>query len=189
MSSMRLFILGALARSGPMHGYQIHHQARDDRTELWTDIRLGAIYGALKRLVREGLIAEVRNEREGRFPERTIYEITEIGRRSMLALRQEDLRTVVFRADPFDLALVSAENESADRLQHFVETRQAWLAAELASANLMAVQADPFLTPAERLIMRHRIVRLEAEVQWHKELSVGVPRFGQPSDLESGAKK
>lgn len=179
MSSMRLFILGALARSGPMHGYQIHHQARVDRTELWTDVRLAAIYGALKRLAHEGLIEAARSEREGRLPERTVYQITDAGRRSMEALRQEGLSTVAFPPDPFDLALVYAETEPAETLHRFVETRNARLAAELANANLMAVQADPYLTPAERLVMRHRIVRLEAEVAWHRELSAGIADFGQ----------
>ena len=34
MSSVRLFVLGSLARGGPMHGHQIRREAQTDRTEL-----------------------------------------------------------------------------------------------------------------------------------------------------------
>ena len=53
VSSIRLFILGTLSASGPLHGHQIRQQAQSDRTEMWTDIRVGSVYGALKRLASE----------------------------------------------------------------------------------------------------------------------------------------
>jgi DNA-binding PadR family transcriptional regulator len=60
MSSIRLFILGTLAASGPLHGHQIRQQAQADRTERYTDIQVGSLYGALKRMAREGLVGVVR---------------------------------------------------------------------------------------------------------------------------------
>ena len=42
----RLFVLGALARHGPMYGHQIRRDARIDRAELWSDVRPGSLYGA-----------------------------------------------------------------------------------------------------------------------------------------------
>ena len=60
MSAVRLFVLSALAEHGPMHGHQIRNQAQSDRAEVWTEVKVGALYGALKRLAGEGLIAEVR---------------------------------------------------------------------------------------------------------------------------------
>jgi DNA-binding PadR family transcriptional regulator len=50
----------------------------------------------------EGLIAELRSERAGRFPERTVYEITSRGREALGAVHGEALRRVVVRPDPFD---------------------------------------------------------------------------------------
>ncbi len=51
----RLFILGALARRGPMYGHQLRRDARLDRTEMWSDVRPGSLYGALHRLAAEAL--------------------------------------------------------------------------------------------------------------------------------------
>ena len=50
MNPTRLFVLGALARRGPMYGHQLRRGARLDRAELWSEVRPGSLYGALHRL-------------------------------------------------------------------------------------------------------------------------------------------
>jgi len=102
----RLFVLGALARHGPMYGHQIRRDARIDRTELWSEVKPGSLYAALHRLQGEGLIEPVRTEQQGNLPARTVYAITAEGRRELRALRGEALREVALRPDPVDLALV-----------------------------------------------------------------------------------
>ena len=88
MNPTRLFVLGALARHGPMYGHQIRRGARVDRAELWSDVRPGSLYGALHRMAAEGLIEAVRTEQVGNLPARTVYAITSEGRRELLALRR-----------------------------------------------------------------------------------------------------
>src|SRR4030081_322255 len=110
MNSTRLFVLGALARSGPMHGHQIRRAAQVDHTALWTDIKPGSLYGALHRMADEGLIAPVKTEQEGRLPARTIYEITETGREELEVHRDEALRSTKLSSDPVDLALAYTED-------------------------------------------------------------------------------
>jgi len=53
MNPTRLFVLGALAKHGPMYGHQIRRDARMDRADLWSDVRPGSLYGALHRLAAE----------------------------------------------------------------------------------------------------------------------------------------
>src|SRR3954463_7472101 len=105
MSSVRLYILGALAELGPMHGHQIRREAQTNRTELWTDIKVGSLYRALGRRAEEGTIEAVRTERAGNMPARTIYAITDMGRQELDVLRDDVLREVRLRPDPVDLAL------------------------------------------------------------------------------------
>src|SRR5205085_1795013 len=102
---IRLFLLATLAERGPMHGHQIRLQAAEDRTEQWTDIRPGALYGALARLAREELITPVRTEREGNYPQRVVYAITGEGRRALTTLHEQMLRALAVPTDPFDIAL------------------------------------------------------------------------------------
>src|SRR3954471_9498107 len=123
MNSSRLFVLGSLARGGPMHGHQIRRASQIDRTELWADVKPGSLYGALHRMETEGVITAVRTEQEGNRPARTIYAITELGRAELAAHRDEALRDTRLRPDPFDLALQYAGDLPLDELQAILEER------------------------------------------------------------------
>ena len=79
MNPTRLFVLGALARHGPMYGHQIRRDARIDCTELWSEVKPGSLYAALHRLHAEGLIEPVRTEQQGNLPARTVYAVTAEG--------------------------------------------------------------------------------------------------------------
>src|ERR1700751_682137 len=103
MSSIRLFILAALEERGPQHGHQLRLLAEQEHVTLWTDITVGSLYGALKRLAAEELIEEVRVERAGAYPQRQVWAITDAGREGVGALRLRALREIVLKPDPFDL--------------------------------------------------------------------------------------
>jgi len=184
MSSIRLFILGTLSASGPLHGHQIRQQAQADRTEIWTDIRVGSMYGALKRLANEGLVREVRTERVGNRPERTVYEITAEGRRALAAVRGAALRDLVRHDDPFDLALAQSRDIAEEDLDQIVANRLAGLRAHLATLRHHAETAEPYVNEAERMVLQHLVERAGAEVRWHEELAARVPKIA--ADFRDG---
>jgi DNA-binding PadR family transcriptional regulator len=177
MSAIRLFILGTLAASGPLHGHQIRQQAQADRTDRYTDIQVGSLYGALKRMANEGLVREVRTERVGNRPERTVYEITPEGRQALSAIRDEVLHKISIPHDPFDLALKQARDMDEEELAQVVADRLAALRAQELSWRHQAERADPYLNDAERMITRHLIDRAATEIQWHEELLNRVPKI------------
>jgi DNA-binding PadR family transcriptional regulator len=184
VSEIRLFILGTLSASGPLHGHQIRHQAQTDRTEIWADVQVGSVYGALKRLANEGLVREVRTERVGNRPERTIYEITSEGRRALSAVRYAALRDLVRRNDPFDLALAQSRDIAEEDLDQIVAHRLAGLRVQQASLRHHAETADPYVNEAERMVLRHLIERADAEVRWHEELAARIPKIA--ADFREG---
>lgn len=184
MSSIRLFILGTLATSGPLHGHQIRQQAQSDRTETWTDVQVGSVYGALKRLASEDLIREVRTEKVGNRPERTVYEITPAGRRALAAIHDAALRELDRHYDPFDLALAQARDVPAEHLEQIVENRIGALRVQLAAQRHAAEAADPHVNEAERLVLQHLIVRTEAEIRWHAEVAARLEKIA--ADFANG---
>jgi DNA-binding PadR family transcriptional regulator len=184
VSAIRLFILGTLSASGPLHGHQIRQQAQSDRTDVWTDIQVGSVYGALKRLANEGLVREVRTERVGNRPERTIYEITSEGRRALSAVRYAALRDLVRRNDPFDLALAQSRDIAEEDLDQIVTHRLAGLRVQQASLRHHAETADPYVNEAERMVLQHLITRVDAEVHWHEELAARIPKIA--ADFRDG---
>jgi len=184
VSSIRVFILGTLAASGPLHGHQIRHEAQVDHTELWADVRVGSLYGALKRLASEGLVREVRTERVGNRPERTVYEITREGRRALAVVRDQALRQLDHHNDPFDLALTQSRDLPEETLTQIAENRLAGLRVLAQSMRLQAEAADIHLNEAERMIIRHQLERVAAEIRWHEELIARMPKIA--ADFRDG---
>jgi DNA-binding PadR family transcriptional regulator len=184
MSAIRLFILGTLAASGPLHGHQIRQQAQADRTDKYTDIQVGSLYGALKRMAGEGLVREIRTERVGNRPERTVYEITPEGRQALSAIRDGILHKISLPYDPFDLALKQARDLAEEDLAQIVVDRLAALRAEELSWRHQAERADPYLNEAERMLTRHLIDRVATEVRWHEELLDRIPKIA--ADFREG---
>ena len=177
MSSIRLFILGTLAASGPLHGHQIRQQALADRAETYSDVQVGSVYGALKRLANEDLIREVRTEKVGNRPERTVYEITPAGRGSLAAIHDKALRELDRHHDPFDLALTQSRSIPGEELEQILQNRIAALRVQLDTQRHAAEHADPYVNEAERLIIQHLIARTEAEIRWHTEVAARVPKI------------
>jgi DNA-binding PadR family transcriptional regulator len=177
MSSVRLFILGALARGGPMHGHQIRRDAQTDRTELWTDIKVGSLYAALNRMAAEGAIEAVRTERAGNMPARTVYAITHEGYQELSALRAAILRDTRLRPDPVDLALQYSQDMAPQELLTAIADRRAVLETELVSSRHLLDMAAPHLTGTEPLGFQHRLIRLEAELAWHDQLLRELPKL------------
>lgn len=170
MNSARLFTLSALARGGPMHGYQIRRAAQQDRTELWTDIKPGSLYGVLHRMEREGLVEVVRTEREGNPPERTVYAITDLGLAELAAQRDAALREVRVLPDPVDLALLYTPDLSTEHLLGVIGARRQAVAAMLAMYEQEHRTATPYLTGLEPMAFEHVLMRLRTEREWHDTL-------------------
>ncbi|MEN3538175.1 PadR family transcriptional regulator [Microbispora sp. ZYX-F-249] len=175
MSSIRIFILGALRERGPMHGHQLRLLFEEERLDMWTDITVGGLYGAIKRLAAEGLIEPVRTEQVGAYPERKVWQITDAGARALSSLRLSGLREIVLRPDPFDLVLTRLDPQHREDLPAIIDARVASLETMLAEYEAHAGTVARYLTPAETLAMRHRVVRLRAEIAWHRELVSHLP--------------
>lgn len=172
---MRLYILGALADEGEMHGHQLRQLADKEHVDLWTDISVGALYGALKRLAHEGLIEEARTEREGGYPERQVWRITSEGRIALARLREEGLHDIVFRPDPFDLAMTRLDREQLEVLPAVLDVRLERLRTMLSQERVKLEQISQYLSVNEDFVLRHRAVRLEAEIAWHEALITKLP--------------
>ncbi|HJP77025.1 MAG TPA: PadR family transcriptional regulator [Pseudonocardiaceae bacterium] len=175
MNSARLFVLSVLARRGPMHGYQIQQEAKRDRTDLWTDIKPGSLYNALRRMAEEALVEVVRTERVGNPPARTVYAITQLGREELIEQRNTALRDVRVSPDPVDLALQFTSDLSIDDLTAAIEVRRKALVAHLAMLEQEGRTAGPYLTGLEPMLFEHNLVRVRAELAWHDELLKNLP--------------
>lgn len=177
MSAIRLYILASLAERGPLHGHALVALAEEEHVHEWTDISVGGLYGAAKRLADEGLIEVVRTERQGNYPARQVYDITEAGRRSLRTLQREMLSTLIWRHDPVDLALARLDPDALDDLEQVIRGRRDEIAALLEHKREHRERIRRYLTHAEWVSTMHGLRRLEAELLWHDELLAAVPEI------------
>src|SRR5687768_11149692 len=122
-----------------MHGHQLRLLAEEEHLHNWTDVTVGALYGAIKRLASEGLITETRVEREGSYPERQVFDITTEGSAALAELRSAGLSEIVLRPDPFDLAMTRLDPERLAELPALIERRIAALEGLLAASEAKLV--------------------------------------------------
>jgi DNA-binding PadR family transcriptional regulator len=177
-----LFILGALAKHGPMYGHQLRRDARIDRTETWSEVQPGSLYSALHRLAAEGLIEALRTEQDGQFPARTVYGITAEGHRELRVLRAEALQEIRLQPDPVDLALTMSGDLSEDALRGYIEDRIRVLSARASQLDHHHERIWPDQTVADDLVVEHARLRVQAEISWHQLVADRLPKLTASSD-------
>ncbi|MGI5268035.1 PadR family transcriptional regulator [Nonomuraea sp. CA-218870] len=165
----------------PSHPYELHRFIIDTHKDYVTGLPR-SLYHAVDRLAKEELIVPAETAREGRRPERTVYEITDEGRqelavrmRRLLEQPESDRRTLVAAVSmigvlPTDAALKALRTRTA-ALQGSIGGIEAHLAtlAEngLPEMLLLELECDRALYAAELDWVRTVIGRIErAELDW-----------------------
>ena len=82
-SPLGLTVLGLLI-AGPLHPYAMQRLIREWGKDQVVNVRQRAsLYRTIKRLQQAGLVAVLHTERDENYPERTVYELTDRGRRTV----------------------------------------------------------------------------------------------------------
>jgi DNA-binding PadR family transcriptional regulator len=108
-------------REGTAHPYEMLATLRRRRDDRLVRLTPGAVYHAVDRLERDGLVERVGVEREGNRPERTTYALTTAGTAALTARTRELVRDTPpeHAGFPVGLALVHelAQDDAADLLR------------------------------------------------------------------------
>lgn len=177
MSSIRLFVLGSLDQRGPMHGHGLLLLAEQEHIDEWTDFAPSAVYGAIKRLAAEGLIVEDRVEKQGNYPERQFYRISDEGEQALRQLRMKGLTEIVIKPDPLDLALARLDPTGLDELSGILSGRLGELEQTLEAEQTHFAEITKYLSIAETWSMSHKFFRLRAEIEYHQQLLTALPEI------------
>lgn len=163
-------MLLAQLREGDSHPYEMMrllHERKDDRL---VPLQKGTIYHTVTRLERDGLVEEVRVDRDGNRPERTTYTLTPAGRAAIDAWVRAELPQID-RAAEFRVALAEAHNLDRDEVIALLDERRALLATShddhetaLRGAHLRGVP-EKYMIEVER-----QAALLAAELAWQDSL-------------------
>jgi DNA-binding PadR family transcriptional regulator len=159
-----------LLRLRPMHPYEIQRLIREYHKDEFLDLKRGSLYHAIALLRDGGLIDPIETTRAGRWPERTVYRLTESGEREMRNwLRQllaQPLRdtTQFFAALSFLSVLPPAE--VAEHLQE----RLAALDAEITGLTAVLKQLVPRIGRLVLVEVEYARAMRRAERAWVQSL-------------------
>jgi DNA-binding PadR family transcriptional regulator len=159
-----------LLRERPMHPYEMQRLIRQRKHDEFLDLKRGSLYHAIGRLERAGYIAQVETLREGRRPERTIYRITEEGRRELLAWLRELLAQPSRNSIQFFAALSYLAHLPPTEVADLLESRAGVIEGEVASLDAILTELIPRIG---RLVLLEadywRAIR-RAELDWLRSL-------------------
>lgn len=153
-----------------MHPYEIRRLVRQRGKGEMVDLRPGSLYRTIERLETAGLVEPVETTREGRFPERTVYRLTQRGRdelqewlRDMLSSTYKDYPQLLQA-----MAVLPVLEPDDARLQ--LELRVLRLESEIASMEALMRRLEGVLPRLFNVEQEYALALRRAELKWVRGL-------------------
>ena len=154
----------------PMHPYEMAATMRRYGKERNIRLNYGSLYTVVNNLSRHGFIEAVEARREGRRPERTVYQLTSAGQRELDDWMSELIAVPVNEYPQFEAALAEVAVMAPDRVLTLLRERVTALESAIGRerADLAQVAHLPrlFLLEAE-----YHLAMLRAELAWTRALA------------------
>ena len=165
-SPLGLAVLSMLL-PGPLHPYGIQRLIRHWGKDQVVNVEQRAnLYKTIKRLHEAGLIAVRQTERDQQYPERTVYELTEDGRRELPGWLAGMLVTVRNEFPQFPAALSLVMCLPPDQVQAALDRRAAALRESLAGLDQVLASYSGTLPRVTLLDEEYRRAVTAAELGW-----------------------
>jgi DNA-binding PadR family transcriptional regulator len=166
---LALAVLTSLAER-PMHPYEMAAEMRERGKDQSIKINWGSLYTVVQNLEKHGLIAAAGTSRQGRHPERTIYEITPEGRDELSEWLEELIAVPEHEFTRFEAALSLMGILPPERVTRLLHQRarvvEVMIAGdEAALAKLVESLPRIFVVEAE-----YRVALAKAELDWIRGL-------------------
>jgi DNA-binding PadR family transcriptional regulator len=154
----------ALLFERPMHPYEMGAILRQRHKEESIKLRYGSLYTVIELLLRRGFIAARETERDGKRPERTVYEITAAGRDELHAWMTDLIAEPVKEYPQFEAALCLLPVLPPDEALGLLRQRLTRIEAKVAEIEAHH-RAPPLknLPPLFLIESEYRLALLKAE--------------------------
>jgi len=160
-------VLSFLAEA-PMHPYLMQQRIKERGKDQVANVaQPNSVYQVIERLRREGLITVRETSREERRPERTVYETTEVGRRTLDLWLRTMLSAPERDFPDFPAALSVMMLLGPDDVRHLLEARAEALARRLEDLDPAKYANIPRLFLVED---EYRRAVTQAELDWARSV-------------------
>ena len=166
ISPLALSVL-ELLHERPMHPYELAATMRARHHDEFIRLNFGSLYHTVDSLERDGWIVPVEKEKEGRRPERTIYQLTDAGRTVLLRVVSQILAQPRREYPHFAAGLMFMHHLPAEEAARLLEQRAQ--ALRTLNAKLSQILDELLANGHPRLHvieLEHKIAAHEAERAW-----------------------
>jgi DNA-binding PadR family transcriptional regulator len=155
----------------PMHPYEVSQTLRVRAKDQSIRLNFGSLYSVVESLEKRGFVVPTETVREGKRPERTIYAITDTGKRELVDWLSELVSTPVKEYLSFEAALSLLPGLPPEDAGRLLSDRCAALEVRLAQSRATRASAEAMQLP--RLFVledEYRERLMEAELGFCQEL-------------------
>lgn len=159
----------------PMHPYEMSQTLRERGKEGSIKLNYGSLYSVVEALAKHGLIAARETVREGRRPERTVYEITSAGAEEFEDWLAELLSTPTREYTSLEAGLSLMAGLPPDEAARLLEQRVGRLTLEVRSIESTNEVALEMRLPEVFIVeTRFRAAMLRAELEFVRRLAADI---------------
>ncbi|MEV5501066.1 PadR family transcriptional regulator [Nonomuraea fuscirosea] len=170
VSNLLALAVLTVAVQRPMHPYEMASILRSRGKDQDMPIKWGTLYTVIRNLDKHGLLEAVESGRQGARPERTVYRVTEAGRREAEDWTRELLSTPRREPSSFEAGLSVMGGLTPDEVTPLLRRRLAAL-EERIEADRRALEERRGELPRLFLIeSEYALAMLEAQAGWVRSL-------------------
>ena len=154
----QLVILGILL-GGKTHGYRLNEYVTH-AMGLYADIKKSTVYYTLEKLEKDGHVGH-ETEREGKRPERRVYQITEKGESYFLQLLRDNLGEFTRAYFTDDIGIAFMDQLSTPEVRELLEKKRGIIQSALKQFKEVPDHGGNW-----HYVISHNIAHLEADLAW-----------------------
>ncbi len=176
LSKVSTLILGIISET-PVNPYEITKLLERIHVKDWFSVASSSVYVTMKKLDQKGYISG-KNVKEGNMPEKTIYSVTENGRKALSQTLSDFLLNTELDHVKFNIACLMLHHLDKDYAMNVLKKRLSFLKKyENGIKKHYNYEKDEHLIPYPGLtIIRNNIYLTEAEIKITEELIIEVEK-------------
>ncbi|MFI6920074.1 PadR family transcriptional regulator [Nonomuraea spiralis] len=159
-----------IAVQRPMHPYEMASVLRSRGKDQDMPIKWGSLYTVVRNLAKHGLLEAVESGRQGARPERTVYRVTEAGRREAEDWTRELLSTPQREPSSFEAGLSVMGGLRPDEVATLLRQRSHLLAERIEDARRTLAEEQGEVPRLFLIESEYALAMLEAQAAWVQSL-------------------
>ena len=154
----QLLLLGILME-GKTHGYQLNDYVKHAMS-LYTNLKKSTTYFVLAQLEKDGYVSH-EIEREGKRPERRVYEITEKGKTHFFKLLRECISSYTPTHSSDNIGVAFMGKLEASEVKKLLKTKKQKIQSELKKFSGLQGHGGHL-----KYVINHSLTYLNADLKW-----------------------